>query len=123
MSLCTQFPLILLWEPCGTSIPGTDSWFFPALFLSVQLFNFILTSAEVVLRCLKPYSQPTLLSFLRLIHRMYRGLQKCSGQSTAEGWTHHILTSFGRRKHEYDHGYHGMLQWETLRVECTLMGH
>lgn len=107
VSHCTQCPLILLWEPCGSFIPGIDSWFFQALFLAAQLFNFNFTSAEVELRFIKPYSQATALGFLRLIYRMYRGgLQKCSGQSSARG--HHILTSF-RKELEYAHGYHGML--------------
>lgn len=86
VSHCTQFPLILLWEPCGSFIPGTDSWFFQALFLTVQLFISIPTGVEVVLRCINPCSQLRALGFLRLILRIHRGeLQKCSGQSTAQG--------------------------------------
>lgn len=110
MGHCTQFPLILQWEPCGSFIPGTDSCFFQALFLTVQLFILIPTSAEVVLRCLKPYSQLRPLGFLRLILRYTKeGSKNVQVRALPEGWSHHILTSFGRRKHGYVHGYHGML--------------
>lgn len=88
MSHCTQFPLILLWEPCGSFTPVNDSCFFQGLFLTVQL----LTSSSPVLRscspawCTKPYSQAMPLGFLLLMCRTYRGgVQKCSGQSAAQG--------------------------------------